>query len=87
MRPASNAIACISNKTRLTTAGVCTASAGNFAQVRERNTPVFKTKFQGLAWCCKELGVSCTVVTPDTAPEIKLSAIRARGATVIKVEY
>ena len=27
------------------------------------------------------------MVTPDTAPEIKLSAIRARGATVIKVEY
>merc|ERR1712013_144364 len=73
VRPASNAIACISDKTRLTTAGVCTASAGNFAQ--------------GLAWCCKELGVSCTVVTPDTAPEIKLSAIRARGATVIKVPY
>jgi len=31
--------------------------------------------------------VACTVVTPDTAPEIKLSAIKARGATVIKVPY
>ena len=29
--------------------------------------------------------MACTVVTPDTAPEIKLSAIKARGATVIKV--
>ena len=48
VRPASNAIACISNKTRLTTAGVCTASAGNFAQVREMNTPFFLDKILGL---------------------------------------
>ena len=33
------------------------------------------------------MGVACTVVTPDTAPPIKLAAIRAFGATVIQVSY
>ena len=32
VRPAANAIACIEDKDRLRKAGVCTASAGNFAQ-------------------------------------------------------
>ena len=41
MRPASNAIACIPDKTQLMTAGVCTASAGNFAQVRDTSLPTF----------------------------------------------
>ena len=56
MRPASNAIACISDKTRLTTAGVCTASAGNFAQVRERNTPVFLDTILGLGLVLQRVG-------------------------------
>merc|ERR1711892_26493 len=73
VRPAANAIACIKDKTKLAELGVSTASAGNFAQ--------------GLAWCCKEMGVKCTVVAPDHAPEIKLSAIRAWGADVIRVPY
>merc|ERR1711892_995358 len=73
VRPAANAIACIKDKTKLAELGVSTASAGNFAQ--------------GLAWCCKEMGVKCTVVAPDHAPEIKLSSIRKWGATVIKVPY
>ena len=73
MRPAANAISCIKDKSRLAELGVSTASAGNFAQ--------------GLAWCCKEMSVKCTVVTPDHAPEIKLKAIRKWGATVIKVPY
>ena len=73
MRPAANAIACIDDKTQLAELGVGTASAGNFAQ--------------GLAWCCKEMGVKCTVVAPDHAPEIKLAAIRNWGAQVIKVPY
>jgi len=73
VRPASNAIACIQDKRSLMNAGVCTASAGNFAQ--------------GLAWCCREMGVSCTVVVPDTAPSIKVAAIQDWGATVIKVPY
>ena len=73
MRPAANAIACIEDKSHLAELGVSTASAGNFAQ--------------GLAWCCKEMGVKCTVVAPDHAPEIKLAAIRSWGADVIKVPY
>ena len=41
----------------------------------------------GLAWCCMELEIQCTVFTPDTAPEIKLNAIRSYGASVVKVDY
>src|SRR3972149_1425274 len=47
--------------------GVLTASAGNMAQ--------------GVAWRARELGIPCTVVAPDTAPETKVKAIeRLRGA-------
>ena len=42
-----------------------TASAGNMAQ--------------GVAWWARELGVRCTVVLPDTAPETKIAAIRRLG--------
>ena len=73
VRPAANAIECIEDKDGLRRVGVSTASAGNFAQ--------------GLAWCCAEQGITCTVVVPDMAPETKLAAIRKRGATVIKVSY
>jgi threonine dehydratase len=73
VRPAANAIACIKDKNSLRRSGVCTASAGNFAQ--------------GLAWCCFEEGIPCTVVAPDHAPETKLAEIRRRGATVIKVPF
>src|SRR6188472_3136159 len=45
--------------------GVWTASAGNMAQ--------------GVAWYARRLGVRCTVVVPDTAPETKLAAIRRLG--------
>jgi len=41
--------------------GVWTTSAGNMAQ--------------GLAWCARALGVVCTVVVPDHAPQTKLTAI------------
>ena len=51
----------------------CTASAGNFGQ--------------GLAWCCQELGVKCTVVAPDHAPQTKLDAMRGYGAEVLTVPY
>ena len=34
-----------------------------------------------------ELEIQCTVFTPDTAPEIKLNAIRSYGASVVKVDY
>ncbi len=51
--------------------GVWTASAGNMAQ--------------GVAWCATRLGVPCSVVVPETAPEAKLSAIRRLGARPIAV--
>ena len=53
--------------------GVVTASAGNMGQ--------------GLAWAARELGVRCTVVVPDHAPETKLAAIERLGGTVVKVPY
>jgi threonine dehydratase len=53
--------------------GVWTASAGNMAQ--------------GLAWWARRLGVHCTVVLPDTAPETKIAAIRRLGADMISVTF
>jgi len=73
VRPAVNAIANIKDKEGLQQSGVCTSSAGNFGQ--------------GLAWCCAEMGVKCTIVAPDQAPETKCAEMRRRGATVIKVPY
>ena len=53
--------------------GVWTASAGNMAQ--------------GVAWYAKRLGVHCTVVAPDHAPETKLSALKRLGADVVKTPF
>ena len=53
--------------------GVLTASAGNMAQ--------------GVAWASRELGVPCTVVAPETAPETKIKAIERLGGRVIKVPF
>jgi threonine dehydratase len=53
--------------------GVYTASAGNMAQ--------------GVAWCARELGVTCHVVVPDHAPATKLAAIERLGATVIREPF
>src|SRR6516225_7071626 len=53
--------------------GVLTASAGNMAQ--------------GVAWRARELGVPCTVVAPDTAPAVKLEAVRRLGGRVIQVPF
>jgi threonine dehydratase len=53
--------------------GVLTASAGNMAQ--------------GVAWRARELGIPCTVVAPETAPQTKLQAIDRLGARVIKVPF
>ena len=53
--------------------GVVTASAGNMAQ--------------GVAWCARTLGISCTVIAPATAPETKISAIERLGGRVIKVSF
>ena len=54
-------------------AGVVTASAGNMGQ--------------GVAWAARELGLPCTVVVPDHAPETKLAAIERLGGDVLKVPY
>ncbi len=53
--------------------GVYTASAGNMAQ--------------GLAWHARRLGIACTAVVPETAPEAKLSAITRLGADYLKVPF
>ena len=53
--------------------GVLTASAGNMAQ--------------GVAWRARELGIPCTVITPQTAPETKVKAIERLGGRVIKVPF
>jgi threonine dehydratase len=53
--------------------GVWTASAGNMAQ--------------GVAWYAKRLGVHCTVVAPDHAPETKLAALQRLGADVVKTPF
>jgi threonine dehydratase len=53
--------------------GVLTASAGNMAQ--------------GVAWRARELGIPCTVVAPETAPETKVHAIERLGGHVIKVPF
>jgi threonine dehydratase len=53
--------------------GVVTASAGNMAQ--------------GVAWRARELGIPCTVIAPETAPETKIRAIERLGARILKVPY
>ncbi|HZS94459.1 MAG TPA: pyridoxal-phosphate dependent enzyme [Chloroflexota bacterium] len=53
--------------------GVWTASAGNMAQ--------------GVAWVARAMGVRCTVLVPDTAPQAKLLAIERLGAGIVKVPF
>src|SRR5579864_1141555 len=53
--------------------GVLTASAGNMAQ--------------GVAWRARSLGIPCTVIAPETAPETKVQAIERLGGRVLKVPY
>src|SRR6266446_7169861 len=53
--------------------GVLTASAGNMAQ--------------GVAWRAQMLGIPCTVIAPETAPETKIKAIERLGGRVIKVPF
>jgi threonine dehydratase len=42
---------------------------------------------QGVAWCARSLGIPCTVIAPDTAPETKVNAIERLGGRVIKVSF
>jgi threonine dehydratase len=53
--------------------GVLTASAGNMAQ--------------GVAWNARRLGIPCTVIAPDTAPETKVKGVERLGGRVIKVPF
>ena len=53
--------------------GVVTASAGNMAQ--------------GVAWRARELGIPCTVLVPETAPETKLRGIHRLGGRIVKVTF
>jgi threonine dehydratase len=56
-----------------TKGGLLTASAGNMAQ--------------GAAWMARHLGVPCSVVVPETAPQAKLERIAALGAESIPVSF
>ncbi len=53
--------------------GVYTASAGNMAQ--------------GVAWNARRLGVPCTVVVPEHAPQTKLAAIERLGAAIVRIPF
>ncbi len=50
--------------------GVWTASAGNMAQ--------------GVAWCARQMGIACTVVVPEHAPETKTAAVERLGGRIIR---
>jgi threonine dehydratase len=71
IRGAANAMGHMSSA--LLARGVLTASAGNMAQ--------------GVAWRARELGIPCTVVAPETAPDTKVKAIERLGGRVIKVPF
>src|SRR5580700_11643255 len=71
IRGAANAIAHMS--AAQLDRGVVTASAGNMAQ--------------GVAWRARELGIPCTVIAPDTAPQTKIDAIERLGGRVLKVSF
>ena len=71
LRGASNAIAVASSEQL--ESGVYTASAGNAAQ--------------GVAWNARLMGLACSIVVPEHAPEAKLDAIKRMGAEIIKVPY
>jgi threonine dehydratase len=42
---------------------------------------------QGVAWAALELGVPCTVIAPDHAPDTKIDAIERLGGRVIKIPF
>src|SRR5580693_4591024 len=53
--------------------GVIGASAGNFGL--------------GLALVARRMGIAATIVAPDSAAEAKTDALKALGATVIRVPF
>jgi threonine dehydratase len=71
LRGATNAVAMLSESERKR--GVWTISAGNAGQ--------------GVAYAARQVGVLCTVVVIETAPESKLDRMRALGAKLLPVPY
>jgi threonine dehydratase len=71
IRGATNAMGHLTPETL--SRGVLTASAGNMAQC--------------VAWRARELGIPCTVIAPETAPDTKIKAIKRLGGRVIKVSF
>ena len=67
LRGAYNKMLTLSEEQR--SKGVVAASAGNHAQ--------------GLAMSAKKMGVKATIVMPNTTPQIKVNAVKARGAKVV----
>jgi threonine dehydratase len=53
--------------------GVLTASAGNMGQA--------------VAWEARRMGIPCTVVVPDTAPQRKIDSLRQLGGRIISVSF
>lgn len=71
LRGAANAVAMLSSDSRAK--GVWTISAGNAGQ--------------GVAYAARAMGVPCTVVTIETAPETKVRRMRALGAKLVKAPF
>lgn len=71
IRGAANAVALLNDQERAN--GVWTISAGNAGQ--------------GVAFAARELGIRCTVVAIETAPETKLERMRNLGANIIKAPF
>ena len=71
LRGAANALAMLSPAERAR--GVWTISAGNAGQ--------------GVAYAARQAGVSCTVVTMESAPASKLERMKALGAKLVLVPY
>lgn len=71
VRGAGNSILAARESGTLT--GVYTTSAGNMAQA--------------LAWHAQRLGVPCTTIVPETAPEAKLAGIRRFGAEILQLPW
>jgi threonine dehydratase len=71
LRGSGNAMR-LAGKERLA-GGVYTASAGNMAQ--------------GVAWNAQRMGIPCTVLVPETAPQTKLAAIERLGGSIVKLPF
>ena len=71
LRGAGNAMALLPPETLAQ--GVYTASAGNMAQ--------------GVAWNARRLGVPCTVIVPDHAPQTKIAAVERLGASIVRLPF